>query len=163
MYIGHHVKHPLFLSDFNDTWTFTTDFRKIRKYQLSWISVQCQPICSMPMTHTHTHTHTHIPHTHKHTNTRTHTHTHTHTDGQRVINDECCILSFGWFPTPEFYVPTFRNTLSFPTLYICDRSTRKSVPKLRHIKFRRWGITQKKEYNGRDEGNNRFSQFRLGV
>jgi len=30
MYIGLHVKYALFLSDFNDTWTFWTDFfRKI--------------------------------------------------------------------------------------------------------------------------------------
>jgi len=28
MYIGHHVKHPLFLADFNGTLTFSTDFRK---------------------------------------------------------------------------------------------------------------------------------------
>jgi hypothetical protein len=28
MYIGLHVKYPLFLSDFNDTWTFSTDFSK---------------------------------------------------------------------------------------------------------------------------------------
>ena len=28
VYIGLHVKCPLFLSDFNETWTFWTDFRK---------------------------------------------------------------------------------------------------------------------------------------
>ena len=29
MYIGLHVKYPLFLLDFNETWTFVTDFQKI--------------------------------------------------------------------------------------------------------------------------------------
>jgi len=29
MYIGLHVKYPLFLSDFNETLTFSTKFRKI--------------------------------------------------------------------------------------------------------------------------------------
>jgi len=28
MYIGLHVKYRLFLSDFNWTWIFSTDFRK---------------------------------------------------------------------------------------------------------------------------------------
>jgi hypothetical protein len=28
IYIGLHVKYPLFLSDFNETWTFSTDFEK---------------------------------------------------------------------------------------------------------------------------------------
>jgi hypothetical protein len=39
----------------------------------------------------------------------------------------------GNFPASEFYMPMFQNTLS--------------VPKRRHIKFRRQGITQKKTYN----------------
>jgi hypothetical protein len=47
IYIGRHVKCPLFLSDFNETWIFSTDFRKIVKYQIPWKHAQWQPRCSM--------------------------------------------------------------------------------------------------------------------
>jgi len=37
---GLHVKCPLFWSDFAEIWVFTTDFRKIHKYEISWKSVE---------------------------------------------------------------------------------------------------------------------------
>jgi len=47
MYIGLHVKCPLFLSDINKTWVFKTDFLKIHKNKISWKSVQWEPSCFM--------------------------------------------------------------------------------------------------------------------
>jgi hypothetical protein len=43
-------------------------------------------------------------------------------------------------PASEFYMPTFRNTL----VHLAYEDGTDSVPKRRHIKFRRRGITQKK-------------------
>jgi hypothetical protein len=69
-------------------------------------------------------------------------------DGKREENQN--ILDFKLPPCPECCVPTFRNTLSVPsssTRNYLPMKMEQSVPKRRHIKFRRWGITQKKAYN----------------
>ena len=40
MYFGILVKYPLFLSDFNESWTVPTDLPKIIKYRISWKSIR---------------------------------------------------------------------------------------------------------------------------
>jgi hypothetical protein len=47
MYIGLHVKYPSFLPEFSETWTFSADFRKMLKYQISWKSAKFESSCSM--------------------------------------------------------------------------------------------------------------------
>jgi len=45
--INLHVKYPIFWSDFNYTWNFSTYFWKTFKYQILWKSVQWEQSCSM--------------------------------------------------------------------------------------------------------------------
>jgi len=47
LYIGLHIKHPFFFSEFSETCIFATNFRYIHKYQISRKSVQLEPSCSM--------------------------------------------------------------------------------------------------------------------
>jgi hypothetical protein len=47
MFIGLHVKYPLFLSDLNETWISSTKVRKILNYKSLWKFIQCGPSCSM--------------------------------------------------------------------------------------------------------------------
>jgi hypothetical protein len=59
-----------------------------------------------------------------------------------------CFL-LGNSPASEFYMPTFRNTLSVPSSFYTylPMKMEQSVLKHRRIKFRRRGFTQKKTYN----------------
>jgi len=71
-----------------------------------------------------------------------------------VVNNIMPVVCFlqGNSTASEFYMPTFRNTLfhlhrQVGTSTFLWRWNRQSVPKRRHIKFRRWRITQKKTCN----------------
>ena len=41
------LKYPLLLSDFNEIWVFSIDFRKPLKFHISWKSIQWEQSCSM--------------------------------------------------------------------------------------------------------------------
>jgi hypothetical protein len=45
LYLSFNAKYPLFLSDLNETWIFSTNFRKVLKYEILCISVQWGPSC----------------------------------------------------------------------------------------------------------------------
>jgi hypothetical protein len=47
MFTDLRVNYPLFLSYFKEAWMFSTNFRKILKYQILWKSVQWEPSCSV--------------------------------------------------------------------------------------------------------------------
>jgi len=78
------------------------------------------------------------------------THTQTHTSQNKYKQPQYSSLA------PEFYMPTFRNNVPSSQADRCrihSTPTRlwrwniQSVPKRRHIKFRRRGITQKQAYS----------------
>jgi hypothetical protein len=75
-------------------------------------------------------------------------------DFKLSLCSECYILFLGAFPVSEFYVPTFQNTHNAPTVssrlfFLLTQPVKmeQCVLKRRHLQFRHWGITQKKEYN----------------
>jgi hypothetical protein len=41
------IVYIILLSDFNESWIFSTDFQKLFKYKISWKYFHCQPSCSM--------------------------------------------------------------------------------------------------------------------
>jgi len=68
-------------------------------------------------------------------------------NGRRVVN--VAFLLVGHSPASDFYIPTFRNNLYGVFRRSCGFFTRptkseQSVPKRRHMKFRRRRITPKK-------------------
>jgi len=47
MYVGLHVQNLLIWSYFNTIWIFSSNFRKILKYQIPWKCLLWEPNCFM--------------------------------------------------------------------------------------------------------------------
>ena len=69
----------------------------------------------------------------------------------RRVQYVLCFLLGNYSPASEFYTPTFRNAVQSSQAGRCAPTPTclwrwNSVPKRRHIKFRRRGLTQKKTF-----------------
>ena len=78
---------------------------------------------------------------------KTHTHTQANIARKGSVFSPLVFFLLSDSPTTEFYVPTFRNTLWRRSLFLSTLPVKmeQSVPKRRHINFRRREITQNKE------------------
>jgi hypothetical protein len=73
------------------------------------------------------------------------------------VNVVCFLL--GNSPTSEFYMPTFRHT-QFHRHREVGMKMEQSVPKHRHVKFRRRGITLKRKHTTKSTAVRLIASFR---